>query len=275
MSNKILCSAVLLLLSNLLYAEDNNTTVSDVTPKNWWQKSSYEYDYTDKTLFHLEGLISYNKMSGNEAGENLKASLSGKARKGHLGVSVSYSKQKNTQTIYTTKTISLPTVVTDDYTLGTVIGYDINNKFYLNLGYERSTNTVFQIYSKASEYFGVGYRLIETDNHKLNVFVAKGKEDISFMKDAVLPSGATNGIFYQTTYGWSITPTTMLELNYSYLQTDMPDRDTSSFSTELTVMLSESVAIMVGYNREYLEAQKTVERFENDETFTTAIKFQF
>jgi len=270
MLNKILkISIVIVVLSNLIYAEDK-------IPAGWWQKGSYQYEETNATLAHIEGMISYSKTSGNDDNEDLKIKVAGKIRSGHVGASLSYTKIDQKHKSYNDKNDKTPAATSkDDYTTTLILGYDINKDFFLNLGYENSRNLTFEIYNQTTKYLGVGYRLLSTDMHRLNVFLAVGTEDISFGTYPQLPSGETDCMYYQANYTWFMQPRVLFSTNYTYLQAKKDNRDTATLTAKVKVKVTKNISLIVGYSNEFMEAQDTVNRYTHDETVFTAVKFDF
>ena len=259
----------LLLLGSLLYANEN-------TPANWWQKGSYEYNATNEVLTHVEGMFRYSKTDGNDKNKDLSATLSAKIRKNHFGASLSFTKTRESRKMFDDKSSTTPIETEkDEYELSFVLGYDISEDFYLNAGYINSRDISFEVYNQTTMYFGVGYRLLTLDSHRLTIFASKGSEDISFGTYPQLPSGKTNGYYYQTNYTWMITQGVTLDTSYSYLQADMKNRDTSLFTAQLIIGVSKHISFLIGYRDEYMAAQDTVNRYTNDSTTYTALKFQF
>ena len=270
MLNRTLKASIgVILLNGAVYANDE-------TPKNWWQKGSYAYKETDKILTHIEGTISYRETRGNDEDKTLKTSILGKIRKGHLGASLSYSKIDEEKKQFNDKADKTPSETKKDYYKTTfIVGYDINKDFFVNAGYDNSRNTAFEIYNQTTQYIGVGYRILTLDAHRLNIFLAKGTDEISFGTYPQLPSGKTNGVYYQTDYSWIINPKVSLNLNYAYLKADMNNRDNSLLTAKVTASMFEHISLVIGYSDEYMKAQETVDRYTNDKTVFTAVKFEF
>ena len=270
MLNKILKTSMgVVLLSSIIHAGSQ-------TPKNWWQKGSYQYEETDKVLAHISGTVSYSETSGNDENKDTKINVSGKIRKGHLGASLSYTKVDENRKSYDDKSDTTPSeTIKDDYTTTFIVGYDINKDFFINGGYVNSRNVTFEIYNQTTQYLGVGYRLLTLEEHRLNLFVAKGTDDISFGTYPQLPSGKTDGIYYQIDYSWFMKPRVSLSTSYSYLQADEDNRDTSTLTAQLKIMATENISLLIGYSDEYMEVQDTVDRYTNDKTVFTAVKFEF
>ena len=275
--NSLKSVIVLSLLTGFVYG-DNNVTKEDIVtkavPSSWWKKSSYEYDNSE-ILMHFEGTLSYTQNSGNEDNEDTMIMLKAKIRKGHYGVSFDYNKKYKDHIVYDDKNDENPTqILTDDYSSVTRIGYDITKNFYAVAGYENSRNTSFEIYNQTTQYVGGGFRL-HYNRHRLNIMGALGTEDISFGTYPQLPSGKTDGLYYNVYYNFEMLPYADLTLNYSYFSADMETRDTSKFMAKVSIPVFENVSIVIGYIDEYMEAQDTVDRYTHDETVFTAIKFQF
>lgn len=270
MLNRILkISLGLLFFGSLLYASED-------APANWWKKGSYGYEATNKILTHAEGIFRYSKTDGNDQDNDLSAKLSGKIRKGHYGASLSYTKTRNTYRRFDNKSSATPiTTKTDDYELSFVLGYDVSKKFFLNAGYINARDITFEVYNQTTMYFGLGYRLLTLESHRLNIFASIGSEDISFGEYPQLPSGKTNGYYYQANYTWLITKRISLYTSYSYLQADMKNRNTALFTAQLTIGLSKHLSFLVGYRNKYMAAQDTVNRYTNDSRTYTALKFEF
>jgi len=292
MIDKIKVLTLTLLLTGFAYANDDHaedantvdanttapakTTPQSAYPKNWWQMGSYEYPQTDEVLIHLQGNLSYTKKNGNEEDEALRASVFAKVRKNHWGLSFSYAKTKEDTIAYGDKDTVDPTTLTrDEYSLNWKLGYDINEDFYLTAGYSNARDLEFEIYNQTTRYIGVGYRVLKTPRHKLNVFAALGDEDISFGTYPQLPSGRTNGKYYEINYLGFITPTVLFKSSYQYLQADMEDRDTATFTVATKFSITDHVAFVVSYMDQYIEAQQTVNRYEHDQTLFTSIEFDF
>ena len=265
-----------LLLSSLLYSADKTPTPKQDLHAYWWMKSSYEYPKTDKLLMHIEGTGRYSTTSGNDEKEDITAKITGKARKGHLGASLSYTKKYKNDKLYADKTDTAPAhILKDEYELNFVGGYDISKDFYTNVGYVNSRDITFEVYNKTTMYLGLGYRLLTTDSHRLSIFLAKGSEDISFGTYPQLPSGKSDGYYYQIDYRWMFTPTISWTSMYSYLQLDKKHRDTSLLTSQFIIRANKYISFLVGYRNEYMEAQETVNRYTNDKIVFTAIKFEF
>lgn len=256
-------------------ATDNNTTATDITPPNWWKKSSYAYTDTNKILTHFEGMISYSKSEGNENDKDLLVKLSAKVRKKHLGVSFTYSRKDSNHKLYLDKSDTNPTnIVKDVYSAVTRVGYDINKNFYVIGGYENARNIEFEIYNQTTRYIGGGYQTYYK-SHRLNIMGAIGDEDISFGTYPQLPSGKSNGFYYNLTYGYTTSTKIDFSINYSHFVANMKNRDTGKLTAQLSIPIFDHVSIVAGYIDDYMEAQTTVNRYVNDKTFYTAIKFEF
>lgn len=276
MTSKILKTTVGIILaaSSLNAADENKAT--DTTPPNWWQKGSYEYPETDKLLIHLEGNVGYSKKSGNEEDENVKIGASAKIRKGHFGLSISYTKLREDRVAYDDKSTVVPTTsLRDDYQVNTILGYDVNKDFYVNAGHENSRDITFEIYNQNTYYVGAGYRILTLDKHKASLFAAVGTDEISFGRYPMLPSGKTDGLYFQGDYLWIVKPGLFLSTGYKYLKADMDYRDTSTFTAKATVAINQYVSLVVGYLDDYIEAQETVNRHQHDKMIFTQIQFQY
>jgi hypothetical protein len=265
-----------LLLSSLLHSVEE-VAVPKIDPlANWWEKSSYEYPETDKLLMHVEGTGRYATTSGNDEKEEIIANVTGKVRKGHFGGTLSYTKTFRDEKLFDDKSDTTPAhIEVDEYEVSFVGGYDINKDFYINAGYLNGRNILFEVYNQTTMYLGLGYRLLTTDAHRLSVFAAKGSEDISFGTYPQLPSGKADGYYYQIDYTWMINPTISWTSMYSYLKLDVENRNTSLLTSQLTVRATENISFLVGYRDEYMEAQKTVNRYTNDKNIYTALKFEY
>jgi len=270
MLNKVLKIYLgLLLLGSLLYANED-------APKNWWKKGSYEYNSTNQILTHVEGMFRYSEADGNNKDKDISATLSAKIRKNHYGASLSYTKTRESVKMFDDKSSTTPIETDiDESELSLILAYDINKDLYINGGYSNSRDIAFEVYNQTTMYLGLGYRLLTLDSHRLSIFASKGSEDISFGTYPQLPSGKTNGYYYQANYTWMINEGVSLDTSYSYLQADMKNRDTSLFTTQLLIGLSQNISFLVGYRDEYMEAQDTVNRYTNDSTTYTAIKFEY
>lgn len=264
-------------MAGVIHAENNVTIEEDITPAYWWEKSSYEYE-NSQILTHFEGSISHTQNSGNEDNEDTMINLKAKIRKGHFGASLNYYKRYEDHKVYDDKNDENPThTLTDDYSSVTRVGYDINKNFYAVAGYENARNTSFEIYNQTTQYIGGGYRLNYDmyGSHRINLMLAVGNEDISFGTYPQLPSGETDGVYYNINYNFMMKSYVEFTANYSNFIADMDNRDTSKLLLKVTIPVFDNVSIVIGYIDEYMEAQETVDRYSNDETFFTAIKFEF
>lgn len=104
---------------------------------------------------------------------------------------------------------------------------------------------------------------------------AIGDEDISFGTYPQLPSGKSNGVYYNLTYGVTLNSNVDFSINYSHFIAKMDNRDTGKLTLQLSVPIFDHISIVAGYIDDYMEAQTTVNRFTNDKTYYTAIKFEF
>ena len=265
-----------LLLNTFLYSVENTPSPKLDPLKDWWKKGSYEYATTDKILTHLEGTGRYSKSNGNDEKEDILVNITGKIRKGHFGASLSYTKKYQDYTFYNDKDDTSPAkTVEDEYKVNFVGAYDINKDFYVNLGYVNSRDITFEVYNQTTMYLGVGYRLLTSDMHRLSVFVAKGSEDISFGTYPQLPSGKSDGYYYQVNYSLKINPIISWTSSYAYLKLDKKNRDTSLLNSRLVIRASENISFLLGYEDEYMAGQSTVNRDTHDKTTYTAVKFEF
>lgn len=242
-------------------------------PENWYQLGSYEYNATDKVLMHFKGNIGYTKKSGNDVEDKIAGSVSGKIRRNNLGLEASYSVDKDDRIEYDEKGVIANQVYRNDYQARLALTYDLNKDFFVSAGYENARNTSFEIYNQTTQYAGIGYRALKSAGHKLGVFAAYGNEDISFGTYPILPSGKTDGAYFQLNYLWFIAPSVALKADYSYLKANMENRDTGTFVIASKIGMTKSFSIVFSYMNDYIQAQKTVNRHTNDETIFTSIQF--
>jgi len=252
---------------------DGNTSKKEVAPANWWQKGSYDYPPTDKLLMHLEGSVAYSKSEGNLDMKDTTYTLKGKVRKKHVGVSFSYDKTYSNSVLHNADKTDT-TIVIDKYEAHTVFGYDINKNFFTLAGYNNARDTTFEIYNKTTLYTGLGYRT-NYKKHFFNVFGALGTEDISFGTYPKLPSGKTDGKYYEVNYNTIVFDDASFNFRYAYFMGEAAYRDTSKLYVSLSVPLYQKISVMLGYKEDYIEAQELVDRVTRDKTTYTAIKFEF
>ena len=276
MINKILkATTIIALMSSMVYAKDVKPKDTTKTPKNWWQIGSYEYPTTDKVLMHFQGSISYAKKGGNDRDKKVKADTFIKIRKKHFGVSVLYSKIKDDKISYEDKSSKPKTSTTDNYSIHTKVGYDINEDFFLTVGYVNSRDLLFEIYNKTTRYAGVGYRIFKSKFHRLSIFGAFGDEDISFGTYPQLPSGKTSGQYYEVNYLVFLSPMIAFKTSYQYLKADEKNRDTAVFSVATKLSITQTTSFIVSFTDEFIDAQKTVNRYSHDQTIYSSIQFSF
>jgi len=273
MLNKFFKLSIMLLLGlNVAFAEENKQSSM---PENWWQMGSYEYEATDEILTHFTGKLGYIKKSGNFDEDNFKATVSAKIRREHLGLEVTYSLDKEKKIELADKDTELTSIEVDDYSVRTVLLYDLTKDFFVSGGFENSRNISFEMYNKTAIYAGVGYRALKLKDHKLGIFAAYGTEDISFGNYPILPSGETNGQYYQLNYLWFINQGAILKLDYSHLLAEMDSRDASTLVIATKISISDKLSLVLSFTDEYLEAQETVNRYTHDKTIFTSIQFDF
>jgi len=242
-------------------------------PENWYQLGSYEYNAPDKVLMHFKGNVGYTKKSGNQEQDKILGSVSAKIRMNHIGFEASYMVDKDDRTNYNEKGVIADSTYNHTNQSRLALSYDLNKDFFASVGYENGRNTPFEIYNQTTQYAGFGYRVLKSAGHRLGVFAAYGNEDISFGTYPILPSGKTDGAYFQLNYLWFIAPTVAIKADYSYLRANMDNRDTGTLVVATKIGMTKSFSLVFSYTNEYIEAQKTVHRFTNDETIFTSIQF--
>ncbi|CAA6802103.1 MAG: Unknown protein [uncultured Sulfurovum sp.] len=274
MLNKMLLTILGILFSFVsLHGAETNSSVKVSTPDNWWKKGSYDYPATNQLLWHVEGSVAYSKSEGNLDMKDTSYGLKAKIRKNHIGVSFSYDKVYSNSVLHNADNTDT-TIIVDQYEANTLLGYDINKNFFTLVGYNNARDTTFEIYNKTTKYVGLGYRT-NHKKHYFNIFAALGREDISFGTYPKLPSGETDGKYYEINYNTTIFDDKSFDFRYSYFMGDAAYRDTSKLYVSLSIPLYQKLSVVLGYKENYIEAQELVDRIQSDKTTYTAIKFQF
>jgi putative salt-induced outer membrane protein YdiY len=147
----------------------------------WWEKNSLKYSpLPEQWLFHIEGTLDYKHKSGNTQSDLYDGSASFMARKSRFTNTLTYlinkefTKQSGQPGAPVSKT-------DDDYrSFQESIRYDLTDRLYSEGGYIWEKDTANYISDRDSYYAGLGYTLIDTEHHLLDVLVAGGYEEESY-----------------------------------------------------------------------------------------------
>lgn len=179
---------------------------------NWWEKSSLSYSpVPEQWLFHEEGTLDYKHKSGNTKSDRYDGSATFKVRKLRFTNTLYYGIDKE----YTVQNASPGTTSSptdSDYrNFQEALRYDLTARLYTEGGYIWEKDREDYISARRSYYAGVGYALIDTLKHHLEVFAAGGyvsEEYPSLIKNAMhLDHEAVTTAYFKEDYRWNITDT--------------------------------------------------------------------
>jgi len=176
----------------------------------WWEKNSLKYSpLPEPWLFHIEGTLEYKHKSGNTESDLYNGSSSFMVRKSRFTNTLTYLINKEF-----TKQSSQPgapvSKTDDDYrSFQESLRYDLTDRLYTEGGYIWEKDTANYVSNRDSYYAGLGYALIDTDRHLLDILVAGGYEEEAYpglVKVAMnIDHNSVTAGYFKEHYRWNIT----------------------------------------------------------------------
>ena len=239
--------AVLIPLFSIFSADlQSQTPASAPVPENWWRNSPFTSpDSLNRLLFHGEGTLAYNNMTGNFESNMIQCGTEIDLRKDHAtgSVSVMYNKQRTKQG---------PVENSMSYFLfQTKVEWDFQSYLTGEAGVMWEKNELHMLENQYLPYVGVGTRWAITPAQQFNVFVAGGRVfptytvPISYFG---MKEGAYNGMHISQSYHLGISPAVGFDESFVHLRNLV---ETKRYSTNITLRLSTAISSYLKIMLEY------------------------
>lgn len=151
----------------------------------WWEKSSLKYSpLPEQWLYHVEGTLDYKHKTGNTQSDLYNGSASLMVRKSRFTSTLTGIINKELTKQNPTPGSPVNKTDTDYRSIQEALRYDLTARLYTEGGYIWEQDTANYISDRDIYYAGIGYALVDTQKHFLDVFVAGGYEGEEF-PDAV------------------------------------------------------------------------------------------
>jgi putative salt-induced outer membrane protein YdiY len=202
----------------------------------WWETNSLKYaPLPEQWLLHIEGTLDYKHKEGNIDSNHYDGSASLMVRKLRFTNTLTYiiNKERTEQV----NTPGEPPSLTDtDYrSFQESLRYDLLKRLYAEGGYIWEKDTANYIEDRDSYYAGLGYALIDTPRHLLDLFAAGGYVEEEYPELVRIAMGisrsSTSAGYLRQSYRWNITDRITYKESFRIIQ-DFASSDV--FNDDLT-----------------------------------------
>jgi putative salt-induced outer membrane protein YdiY len=176
----------------------------------WWEKNALKYSpLPEQWLYHIEGTLDYKHKSGNTQSDLYDGSLSFMVRKSRFTNTFSYLINKEFTEQSSQPGAPVSRTDNDYRSTQDTLRCDLTDRLYAEGGYIWEKDTANYISDRDSYYAGIGYALIDTDHHLLDVLAAGGYEEEAYpgaVKAAMnMDRGSVTAGYLKEHYQWIIT----------------------------------------------------------------------
>jgi putative salt-induced outer membrane protein YdiY len=262
----------------------------------WWEKNSLTYNpLPEPWLFHVEGTLSYKHKTGNVDSNRYDGSASLMVRKLRLTNTLNYIIDKE-KTEQAAQPGDPPSITDTDYrSFQEILRYDLLPRLYTETGYIYEEDKANYISDRDNYYAGLGYTLIDTPKHTLDLLAAGGyvKEKYPELVQTAMDMerSSTSAGYVRETYRWHITDRLTYKETFRIIQdatrSDVFNDDLADLYVidrtyryrwflvnEIYIDIIDHLAFMVGCKIEYdSNPWPTVEK--RDITIKSGIQFSF
>lgn len=189
----------------------------------WWEKNSLTYDpLPDQWLFHIEGTLDYRHSSGNVKSDVYNGSASLMVRKRRFTNTLIYIIDKEYKEQAAEPGAPPGKTDTDYRSFQEILRYDLAARLYSEGGYIWEKDTANYISDRDSYYVGLGYALIDTPQHLLDVFASGGYVEEAYpepVKAAMhMSQQGVSAAYFREAYRWHITERLTYKENFRIIQ---------------------------------------------------------
>jgi putative salt-induced outer membrane protein YdiY len=176
----------------------------------WWETNSLKYSpLPEQWLLHIEGTLDYKHKEGNIDSNLYDGSASLMVRKLRFTNTLTYIINKE-RTEQVTTPGEPPSLTDSDYrSFQESLRYDLAKRLYAEGGYIWEKDTANYIQGRDSYYAGLGYTLIATPRHLLDLFAAAGYVEEKYPELVRIAMGIsrsnTSAGYLRQSYRWNIT----------------------------------------------------------------------
>ena len=216
-------------------------------PDHWWNKSPFvATDSLDRLLFHAEGNLSINNMTGNYEMHMIQTSTEIDLRKEFLTGSLAASYFDNSTTNSQLKMTH--------FQLRGDVRWDIQSYLLAEAGVLWEKYELHMLKDQYLPFVGIGTSWTIASAHQLNLFVAGGRVFPTFtVPDPIferfgMKVGPYNGMYVSQYYSFIISKELSLAETFTHLRNlDETKRFTTNISLNLYFALSQHLSIALGY----------------------------
>ncbi|MBF0204799.1 MAG: hypothetical protein HQK67_10925, partial [Desulfamplus sp.] len=148
----------------------------------WWKKNSHGFEPTpDPLLYHLEGSLSYTKLSGNVDADVQKYDAALFLRKHFVTSTTTWSSTTND----TALNMKNKNIDVQKYKFNEFIGYDLSDRLTIGGGYMWEQDNSIYLDARDTLFIGASYFFYKAPPFILKLGAYYGYEDNSYMADDV------------------------------------------------------------------------------------------
>lgn len=171
-------------------SDESSSDSSDTSLDSWWTKSSMSFDpIPEDWLFHLEGTLGYQRLSGNTDGKYYTASIELAIRKGKYTISNSYIYSKQ-DIDYGGDTGSVDLTELD---AGLMLRRDLQSWLYLMIGTGYEIDDSYYINGRNIAFAGAGIIYEPSDSITLEAIAAGGWQETEYEYEDLLATESDTG----------------------------------------------------------------------------------
>ncbi|HKX29142.1 MAG TPA: DUF481 domain-containing protein [Blastocatellia bacterium] len=227
---------------------------------NWWERNASTYDpIPTRWLFHVEGTLSYQQLSGNSSGKVLNGNSRLIVRKEKLSTYLTYKHQlQDVRYGGGTGVVDL-----EKRNLVGILRYDLNRRVYLAGGAVKTRDDSFNIADRQIYYGGVGTIYSPKPAHLVGLLGAFGHHKSIYELDGLRLKQTGLAPYLEISWVWTVTERMSINAFADYLQ--YQERSTldqgsgqgrsSDCSLSLNVQLTKHLALSFGNNFRYEDNQ--------------------
>jgi hypothetical protein len=265
-------------------AEDNQQAQS--TNHKWWYFSALE-DTLDrgKVLYHFDGNLAFNQLSGNIDGTALNTKILNTLRYYSFTLHLDYLIDFAKITTYDDNSgtpASIHNTKTSKQVVEVALDYDLSKIFYIESGmiWERDFNK--SILNRNSYYLGLGLNSHINKEHVFSLIAAAGIVDIEYdLPKAVLDNfnvqkKPDDYLFFIQSYSWTILQNLEFREMFKYFP-NISETERYRYELDLSVnsALWEFISVFIAYKYCYDNDAKNIFIYPRDTKLTCGINLQF
>jgi len=262
----------------------------------WWEKSALKYSpVPEQWLFHAEGTLDLKYKTGNTKSDRYSGSASLTVRKSRFTNTLSFMIEKEYSEDLSPSGSYTKSKDEDSRSIQDALRYDLTERFYAEGGYMWEKDKKNYITGRDSYYAGLGYTLVDTQRHHLDVFFAGGyvneKYPSLIQSSMNLDHLEVGAAYFRQDYRWNITDRLTFKETFRIIQnlksTEVFNDDVNRLQVigetyryrwflinEIYFKLMPHVNFMIGYKYEFdSNPWPTVDR--TDTTLKSGIQFSY